>query len=1007
MNKRFCKLGGNAAKAFFLLAFCGATYSCSDDYHWDDGRPSWLGSSIYEYLDKDGNYKNFVKLIDDLDYKEVLAKTGSKTLFVADDKAFDEFYKSNEWGVRDYESLTLSQKKLLLNSAMINNAYLLEMMSSTPAGSGANDLPVKGECMRRETSSDITDSIPHFLAEDLPFSYNPDDKDYWARFRAPEKNGIYLALDATTPMMAHFLPAHMQNYHITSEDFKIITGEERSENDAHIFNAKVIEQDITCQNGYINKLDKVLVMPQNMAEVLRTNSNTKIFSHMLDRFSAPFYNENLTKQYNLIYSEHQVDSVFQKRYFAKRSQNNNELKNDAGTDPVGNPTGNDVTYQLNFDPGWNTYQSSDRTAKEVDMGTIFAPVDEKLMEYFFSETGGGRFLIEAYAPEYQKLITANEDLTQKDKFEFVCKALDMIPISVIDALVNNLIKDSFVNSVPSKFETVKNDAQDPMFDNTHVQYIKDVKFANNGVIYLMDEVLTPAQYASVSAPAYVATDMKIFNWAINKGRLGKTDYLGGQPVNYYAYLLAMSSRFSFFVPQDNNFWYIDPLSFNGQEGRTVSGTTVEGRAFRFEWDEKKKAPTAASYKCYYDYATNEYSIIKDASGLVTSEAPNETVFGNRLKDLLETHTIIHEDFKSTTGIDETETGVECDRTIYMSKNGSVIKVKNATQRATGMTVMGGMQIDNSEDIKVIRFDDKSKEKNGNGNGFAYEIESPLLPTLESAYSAMYKNPNFSMFFELCQTDNDVLKEIDYKTEADQNRYTIFNTKNNGLPCFWYQKDEEGNFTETFANISKATSVRFFNNYNYTIYVPTNEAMKKAEALGLPTWQDIRDLLQLDAEEKDELTKAEEDKRKEQARLMVDVIVNFVKYHFQDASIFIDKIPFHSTDGYETATINSESGIYCKLYPSRSESGELTIKDATGKVCHVTEDNNIFIRDYVTSGEKTSHTNRIVSSSSAVVHGIDGVLNFTDKYTNGRYDSVWKNPNSAKSRAYINNYKIRK
>ena len=102
MNKRFCKLGKYAAKAFFLFAVCGSTYSCKDDYMWDDGNPSWLGSSIYEYLESEGNYTNFVKLINDLGYKEVLARTGSKTLFVADDDAFKAFYKDNPWGVGSY-----------------------------------------------------------------------------------------------------------------------------------------------------------------------------------------------------------------------------------------------------------------------------------------------------------------------------------------------------------------------------------------------------------------------------------------------------------------------------------------------------------------------------------------------------------------------------------------------------------------------------------------------------------------------------------------------------------------------------------------------------------------------------------------------------------------------------------------------------------------------------------------------------------------------------------------
>ena len=79
-----------------------------------------------------------------------------------------------------------------------------------------------------------------------------------------------------------------------------------------------------------------------------------------------------------------------------------------------------------------------------------------------------------------------------------------------------------------------------MLDETHVQYIEKVLQANNGVIFLMDEVITPAQYAAVSAPAYVGNDMKVFNYAIQKLQWNGTDK------NFYAYLLAMSSRFSLF-----------------------------------------------------------------------------------------------------------------------------------------------------------------------------------------------------------------------------------------------------------------------------------------------------------------------------------------------------------------------------------------------------------------------------------------------------------------------------
>ncbi len=1003
MNKRFCKLGQYAAKAFFLFAMCGTTYSCKDDYIFDDGDPSWLGSSIYEYLESQGNYTNFVKLINDLGYKEVLARTGSKTLFVADDDAFATFYQSNAWGVSNYDQLSKSQKKLLLNSAMVNNAYLLEMMSSTPAGSGDNDLPQKGQALRRETAADVTDSVPHLFAEDIPFSYNTEDKDYWERFRNNDK-GIYLALDASNPMMTHFLAAQMAKKDITDADFEIITGQKRDKNDAFIYDSKVLKQDITCQNGYINCLDKVLVNPQNMAEVLRTNGETKIFSHMIDRFSAPFYNATLTARYRLLYGN-DVDSVWQKRYFSNRSQGNSALKSDRGTDPIGNPTGNAVKYYLNFDPGWNEYSANDQNAKEQDMGVIFCPNDRKLIHYFFDENGGGHFLVKTYAPDLVAGITGDTE-----DFDKVFQAIDQIPLDVIQELLNNLMKPSFNSAVPSKFETIKNSAQDPMFDEVddyHRGKIQKVLMANNGIIYLMDEVTTPAQYAAVLAPTYTETDKQIFRYAI------KDMEVSGTKLNYNAYLLAMSSRFSFFVPQDENFWYVDPLSFYSPE--VEAGTTnLTGRAYKFTWDATKKSNqlSVTSYKYIYDPINKTGSI----GTLVSNENVNATCYSNRLKDMLETHTIIHEDSTAGATIKETQTGVECDKHYFYTKNNAVLYVDNAQQRKAGMTVKGGWHLNGAPTISgangeesidystVIGFDDKSAQTNGYGNGFAYMIDEPIIPTIESVFSVMYNNPNFSKFFALCQTDNAVLEEIGLKTTAEKEKYTIF-TNNKGLPCYSYKKDEDGNFTTDFGKIdgSDASNIRFFNNYRYTIYIPTNEAMEEAEKAGLPTWQDLRDILELDLEqdERKDLTNDELNERNQKVKEMIEVMINFAKYHFQDNSIFADTQPLKAAS-YETATLNSKTGTYRKVTVAGNGGGNLTITDATGVSRTLTADKNFIARDYITAGKANAIQNTITTSSSAVIHGINGVLNFTT-YEGGKYSSVWES--SSMHDAYFSRYRI--
>ena len=70
-------------------------------------------------------------------------------------------------------------------------------------------------------------------------------------------------------------------------------------------------------------MEDVLVPPGNMAELIRTNGESNLFSRMLDRFSAPYYDAATTKNYN-DYAEvnklPQIDSIFQKRYMSQRSQ---------------------------------------------------------------------------------------------------------------------------------------------------------------------------------------------------------------------------------------------------------------------------------------------------------------------------------------------------------------------------------------------------------------------------------------------------------------------------------------------------------------------------------------------------------------------------------------------------------------------------------------------------------------------------------------------------------------
>ena len=202
----------------------------------------------------------------------------------------------------DYGQLTKAHKRIILNNAMLDNAYLLEMLSKWPSTDAFAE-PTAGRCLRLETSANVTDTIGLFFDKDLP-----QNNVAWDKFR---KSGIRLALDATPTPMVFFTGDYLYQSNITSGDLDFILGGEVSttQSDIYVFDKKVLldKSNITCKNGYVHQLAGLLIPPSNMAEELRSNGDaamlesgeldlaalannertTMLFSRMLDRFAVP------------------------------------------------------------------------------------------------------------------------------------------------------------------------------------------------------------------------------------------------------------------------------------------------------------------------------------------------------------------------------------------------------------------------------------------------------------------------------------------------------------------------------------------------------------------------------------------------------------------------------------------------------------------------------------------------------------------------------------------------
>ncbi|MGI6224417.1 MAG: hypothetical protein ACOYJG_12575, partial [Prevotella sp.] len=210
---------------------------------------------------------------------------------------------------------------------------------------------------------------------------------------------------------------------------------------------------------------------------------------------------------------------------------------------------------------------------------------------------------------------------------------------------------------------------------------------------------------------------------------------------------------------------------------------------------------------------------------------------SRMNDILGTHTIVADYYG------DIEDRVNDGQEWFVSNSYAPVHI---TSLNVGGQVAGS---GNSQPLSILRSFDKS-------NGRTYEINGIIQSTTSSIYDVLKAHSEFSEFFNICQA--------------------------------------VGVFSTASADNKAALDyiVSFLGRYHYTVYVPTNAAIRQAQADGLiPTVEEWEN--EGDAEKKDSLA---------------EKLTRFVRYHFQDNSVFIHGAK-EENQVYHSSTLNTSTNKF--------------------------------------------------------------------------------------------------
>ncbi|MBO5710192.1 MAG: hypothetical protein J6R62_01525, partial [Rikenellaceae bacterium] len=250
---------------------------------------------------------------------------------------------------------------------------------------------------------------------------------------------------------------------------------------------------------------------------------------------------------------------------------------------------------------------------------------------------------------------------------------------------------------------------------------------------------------------------------------------------------------------------------------------------------------------------------------------------------------------------------------------------------------------------------------------------PAPPT-QSVYRRMSPDSShvedFRSFFEICRSvavdEEGVEFGLDTLLSLIYPTLSASEVRNDSAKRYSVFRSSLGR--STGKSIARDRLVSFFNTYHYTVYVPTNDAVQKAYAQGLPTWNEILPLVMDTTID-----------RRKMAASYIGLINQFARYHFQDKSIYIDS-QIEGGD-YETSALNYKYGGYYELHVAQ-EGNTLAVTDEMGNKANVVNTPamegiswNVMAREMLLTSltSRPKDATSLETSSFAVVHQIDDIL----------------------------------
>jgi uncharacterized surface protein with fasciclin (FAS1) repeats len=253
---------------FLAIILVSILYSCEIKKEPFEN-PEWLGGSIFETLEKNGNYTNLIKLAERAEYRDII-ESDVYTFFAADDDAFKEYLAD-----RGIDSITQLSKR---------ECKSLMALISLHKGRSRQQLIYRYWEGTQQWQDSTSEYLSRYFRYDMPAKY-------YIEKEVVKYNPDYQGQELAIVNNHKWMPC------ISEDLFGDIGGETDGSDYLYFFpnstwtglswyNAAVIGPEARCSNGFIYYIDQVVPIMPSIEEYIRNNQDKyRVFYDLMQRFA--------------------------------------------------------------------------------------------------------------------------------------------------------------------------------------------------------------------------------------------------------------------------------------------------------------------------------------------------------------------------------------------------------------------------------------------------------------------------------------------------------------------------------------------------------------------------------------------------------------------------------------------------------------------------------------------------------------------------------------------------